>query len=61
MGTAKELFSRPRGLASLGNWFDVAADGRFLVVEPVGGETTQPSIQVVQNWFARSSAEAAGS
>ena len=32
--------------------YDVSADGeRFLLAEPVGAETQQPSIRIVENWF----------
>ena len=32
--------------------YDVSADGeRFLLAEPVGAETQEPSIRIVENWF----------
>jgi len=33
--------------------YDVVADGRFVIVEPVEGDGEKtPSIHLVQNWFA---------
>jgi serine/threonine-protein kinase len=54
-GQATRLF-RNNGLAlasSYSQYYDVSADGRFVIVEPVEGDGEKaPSIHVVQNWFA---------
>ena len=54
-GEAVELFRRPTTGWSE-QWtdgFDVTADGkRFLITENVGGEGSETSMVVVQNWFA---------
>ena len=55
---AVELFEDPRNRArSLPEAtfapYDVSEDGqRFLVAELVEGESAQPQIRVVQNWYA---------
>ena len=56
VGSATRLFEHP-GLRSGNNYapYDVSADGqRFILAEPVaeGADTPEPSIRVVQNWFA---------
>jgi hypothetical protein len=54
-GQASRLF-RNKGLglaAAYAQLYDVSADGRFVIVEPVEDESGKaPSIHVVQNWFA---------
>ena len=57
VGLATRLFEHP-GLRPGTNYapYDVSADGqRFILAEPVGadGEAPEPSIRVVQNWFAQ--------
>ncbi len=44
------LFERP-GFGPLN--YDVSADGRFLMVEPIEpeGEPPKPSIRITQNWY----------
>jgi Tol biopolymer transport system component/predicted Ser/Thr protein kinase len=47
------LFRHPALNVSSSTTFDVAADGRFVVVEPVESEDDRPPrIHVVQNWLA---------
>ncbi len=55
-GSATRLFEHP-GLrpGTMNDPYDVSADGqRFILAEPVGdgGDAPEPSIRVVQNWFA---------
>ena len=54
VGSATRLFEHP-GLRPGNNYarYDVSADGQqFILAEPVGGQAREPSIRVVQNWFA---------
>ena len=56
VGSATRLFEHP-GLRPGFNYalYDVSPDGqRFILAEPVGGgaDAPEPSIRVVQNWFA---------
>ncbi len=56
VGSATRLFEHA-GLMRGSNYapYDVSADGqRFILAEPVGEgtEAPEPSIRVVQNWFA---------
>ena len=51
--TPQLLFRHAALNVSTSTSFDVAADGRFVVVEPVESEDDRPPrIHVVQNWFA---------
>ena len=56
VGSATRLFEHPGlGAGFAYTPYDVSADGqRFILAEPVeeGAETPEPSIRVVQNWFA---------
>ncbi len=50
VGPATRLFAHPSLIFTT---YDVSADGqRFILPEPVGGEAPEPSIRVVENWFA---------
>ena len=49
-GSSKRLFELPGSFKERGQAFDVTADGRFVVFEPVEG--TERLMRVVQNWFA---------
>ena len=56
VGSATRLFEHP-GLLPAGNYapYDVSVDGqRFILAETVGegADAPEPSIRVVQNWFA---------
>jgi len=52
VGKAVRLFEQKGIARDAGQQYDVSADGqRFVLVEPVGGETSA-TIRVVQNWFA---------
>ena len=50
-GSPEQLFQAMGFGGSFQRRYDVSADGRFLVKEPV--RDTPPSIRVVQNWFAQ--------
>ena len=54
MGSVTRLFEHPSLAAGITiPQYDVSADGqRFLLAEPVGEDTAEPAIRVVQNWFA---------
>ena len=53
MGLAKRLFEHS-GLSNTVAYpmYDVSADGRRFVVAELVGDPPEPTIQVVQNWFA---------
>ena len=53
MGSAKRLFEHS-GLANtqVDPMYDVSPDGRRFVVPEAVGPAPEPSIQVVQNWYA---------
>ena len=51
VGKAVRLFEQKGITRDAGQQYDVSADGqRFVVSEPIGGETST-AIRVVQNWF----------
>ena len=54
VGSVTRLFEHPSLAAGITiPQYDVSADGqRFLLAEPVGEDTAEPAIRVVQNWFA---------
>ena len=53
VGSVTKLFEHPSLAAGLYiAQYDVSADGeRFLLAEPVGVETQEPAIRIVENWF----------
>ena len=55
VGSATRLFEHPGLGPNYINYapYDVSTDGkRFILAEAVGVETDQPSIHIVENWFA---------
>ena len=51
-GTPSPLFENPSLRQRWDYEYDVSADGRRIVLAETVGEAPEPSIQVVENWFA---------
>ena len=51
-GRPKLLFRRPYRKALWSPNYDIANDGRFIMIEEGGGDTTSPEIRIVTNWAA---------
>ncbi len=50
-GRPQKLFEQRYVRAPYGASFDIAADGRFLMIKPSEDEITPLRIQLVQGWF----------
>ena len=56
LGTSQRLFTRPpnvgNGFRNLVASFDVAPNGRFVFLKPIGLASGTTSVAAIQNWYA---------